>query len=233
MAKKWLRIVFIIVLGLSAEAYADPVTLTFNGEQLHLLGESIVGPPYPPNYPIDFKPMFSDGFLNAKTITVSISFDTNQQDVNPDPNTGTYRGSLSVNIPELGHSGSATSSIAQISSVDNTSNSEDQFNASGGCYPCFWPPEDEFPLFNTPAFGFSVHIFGNGSMLVNDQLPTGPLNWIYGNLSVYFSDDGAYFHEVRMAFSPIHVPESSTMAFLVSSLFGLGWAGRKFKKYLI
>ena len=124
MYPRWLTMVF-AVFAWSVDAYAIPVTLNFSGKQLHVVGEFINAVPVP-NGLQEFAPSFQNG----QTITASIAFDTNQPDIDPDPNTGTYRiGTLSVNIPELGLAASRSSNSMQISAFNDTPNPDDQFFA--------------------------------------------------------------------------------------------------------
>jgi hypothetical protein len=74
---------------------------------------------------------------------------------------------------------------------------------------------------------FEVLLFGNTSMLANVQLPTSPLNWIYGNAMFNFTDNAGYTREVLMEFS--RVPEPTTILLLGLGLIGVAGVRRKFK----
>ena len=88
----------IIICACSTDALATPITLTFPGIQLSVVGEFINAVPVPVADQ-QFAPLFKGG----QTITASVAYDTNQPDVDPSPNTGTYTiGTLSISIPELG-----------------------------------------------------------------------------------------------------------------------------------
>ncbi len=173
---------------------AEPVTLNFYGGQWSVVGEYINGVRVPDGSQ-EFAPLFQGG----ETINVSISYETNQPDTNPaDPNTGTYKiGSLSVNIPRIGLSAFRSSNSMQISSFNDTSNPDDQFFAYVSGVDSF---ANSVGLPSPVAF--SVFIFGDTSMLANDQLPTSPLNWIHGDASFNFTDSAGVTRQVLLAYLP-------------------------------
>jgi hypothetical protein len=200
MSKKWLTIV-IMVLAFSVEAYAEPITLNFHGGQLSVVGEFINAQPVALQ---EFAPSFQSG----QTINISISYETNQPDTNPnDPTTGTYKiGSLSVNIPEIGLSAIRSSSSMQISSFNDTANPDDQFFA----YVSGVDSYSNSAGLPSPT-AFSVLLFGDTSMLANDQLPVSPLNWTFGNAIFDFTDSAGVERQVLLSFLPAFSPPATSI----------------------
>jgi hypothetical protein len=176
------------------------------GEQLTVAGEYINAVPVP----IDQRE-FANQFQAGQHVSGAIAFDTAQPDTNPDPNTGTYRiGTLSVGIPELALQVSRGSNSMQISSFNNTSNPDDQFFA-------FVLGVDNFVnnVGLPDPSSFSVLLFGDTSMLADDQLPVGALDWSFGNLSFDFIASDNSLRQVLMTFVPAVIPEPASVWFLI------------------
>jgi hypothetical protein len=179
-----------------AAANANPVTLNFYGVQLYVVGEFIGINPVPVG-----SQEFAPKFQNGQTVTVSISYDTNQPDYDSDPNTGTYKiGSLSVQIPEIGLSASRSSNSMQISAFNDVQGTNDQFFAYVNGVDSF-SNSGGLP---SPT-SFDVLFFGNTSMLANDSLPTSPLNWTSGNVTFNFIASDNTSRQVLMSYGPAPV----------------------------
>ena len=205
-----------IAAFLPSPASAVPITIDFSGV-ITFVGEFINAVPVPAS-DIQLVPFFAA----ATTVNGFIAFDTAQPDTDPDPNVGTYRmGELSVSLPNIGLAASVVNDSMQISSFNDVPNV---------------PPNDEFFAFSsrldsfvgdvggrTPN-DFSAALFGDVSMLADDSLPLGPLNWTFGNASFVFNELDTTGATVRrqllIGFEPTGMPEPTTFA-----LMGLGWAG--------
>ena len=161
-------LVLTMLFGLLMAVPVQAETIHFFGVQLNVVGEFINAVPVPLA-----QQEFAPSFQNGQTITGSIAYDTNQPDTDSDPNTGTYLiGMLSLNIPELGLSVSRSSNSMQISSFNDVGNVNDQFFAFVNGVDVF---SNNVGLPSPTSF--SVLLFGDTSMLADDQLPTSPLDW--------------------------------------------------------
>lgn len=124
--------------------------------------------------------------------------DTDQPDVDPSPNTGTYRiGRLSVAIPQLGITASRSGNNIQISAFNEAFPGNDQF----------FVYVDGFDSFSSNVglpgpSAFSHLVFGPGSMLANDSLPTSDLGWTFGNFSLNFIASDGTNRQVLLTYSP-------------------------------
>ena len=85
----------------------------------------------------------------------------------------------------------------QISSFNDTQNPDDQFFAFVDGVVAFSGNED-LPV----PLSFSIRLFGNTSMLADDQLPTGNVDWSFGNISFDFSATDGTKRQVLMTFVP-------------------------------
>jgi len=217
MMKIWRLLPALALCLWSVEAWADPIVLTFPGINLTVDGEFINAVPVPVANR-QFSPLFQAG----QTITVTIAFDTNQPDVDPSPNTGTYRiGMLSVSIPELGLSAVRTSNNMQISAFNNTPNPDDQFFAFVNGVDSF---SNSVGLPNPTSF--SALFFGNTAMLANDQLPTSPLAWTFGDASFDFIATDGTFRQVLLTFTPAPANADTTPPLITPHIAGtLGDSG--------
>jgi hypothetical protein len=197
--------------SLPAVASAIPVSIDFDSLHLEVVGEYINAVPVP-DADVEFANLFEAG----QSVVGSIAFDTEQPDVDPDPDIGTYRiGSLSVLIPEIGLLASRASSSMQISAFNDTPNPDDQFFAYVDGVDTF---VNSVGLPNPVAF--SALLFGDTSMLTGDGLPTGPLAWTWGNVSFDFIATDQTTRQVLLQFPPNEVPEP-----LSGGLLALGLAG--------
>lgn len=183
----------LVVCGWPAALHASPISQDFVGRNLTVVGEFSNGVPVPVEDQ-EFAPLLQNGL----TIIGSISYDTDQPDVNPDPNTGTYRiGTLSVSIPQLELTASRQSDFMQISAFNDTSSLNDQFFALVTGVDSF---SNKVGLPNPTSF--SALLFGSLSMLADDQLPVDPLNWTFGNASFNFTADDGTNRQVLMTYIP-------------------------------
>ena len=188
---------------------AIPFSINFSGERLTVVGEYINAVPVP----IDQRE-FADLFAAGQRVSGSIAYDTAQPDVNPDPNTGTYRvGSLSVRIADLGLTASRSSNSMQISAFNDTSNPDDQFFA-------YVAGTDSFlnDVGLPDPSSFSVLLFGDTAMLADGQLPLSELDWNFGNLSFDFVASDNTLRQVLMTFVPAQIPTPATIWLLVLGL---------------
>jgi len=198
----------LVLCGAAATLQAGVYNMTFSGVNLTVAGEYINAVPV-----AAANQEFAPKFLAGQTVTGAISYDTNQLDNDPSPNTGTYRiGSLFVNIPELNLTASRSSSSMQISAFNGLSN--DEFFAYVNGVDSF---SNTVGLPNPTSFWGAL--YGPTSMLVDDQLPTSPLNWNYGNVSFNFLASDATTRQVLLLFTP--VPEPTAFTLIMVGLVGL------------
>ena len=180
-----------------------PVTLNFSGVQ-QSVSEWIPGSGgAPPTSVPPAQQQFAPQFLNVEAVLVSLTYDANQLDTNPDPNTGTYSaGTLSVQIPQIGLSASRSSTNMQISTFLNVGTPpNDQFFAYVNGVDTF---VNRVGLPNPTSF--DALFFGDTSMLANDSLPTSPLNWTSGNVSFNFTASDGSTRQVLMNIIPAPPP---------------------------
>jgi hypothetical protein len=205
-----------LIVGLCSEAYANPVTLTIIGQQLNVAGEFVDAVPVP-IADQEFAPLFAGG----RSITATVMYDTNQLDVDPDPNTGTYRiGALSVVIPELGLTATRTSSAMQISVFNDAFNVSDQFFVAVNGVDAF-SSNVGLPV-PYPDTSFNILLTGPTSMLPNALLPTGPFAWTFGNLTFNFLGSDGSVRQVLLTFVPGAAPTPlERMQSLIASINGL------------
>jgi hypothetical protein len=206
--------VIAVIFAWSTGPSASMVSVNFSGEQFNVEGESINGEPVSVSEQ-EFAPLFQNG----QTVNGSITFDTDQPDMDPDSNTGTYQiGALEVEIPELGLTASVSSNFMQISSFNEANNfPDDQFFASNDGVDSF---SNDVGL-PTPV-SFFVLLFGDSSMLVDDNLPTSNLDWNFGNLSFSFIADDGSERQVFATFTPAApVPVPAAVWLFGSGLLGL------------
>lgn len=197
------------VLGFSSGAYAELVTLRFSGTSLTVSGE------YVNAVRIDAAQQeFAPRFADARSIRVTISYDTAQSDTDSSPNTGTYRvGSLSISIPELGLTATRSSSNMQISAFNDVGNNNDQFFTDAAGVDTF------STTVGLPApTDFSVLYTGNTSMLANDSLPTSAISWNFGNASFVFLASDNTWRQVLLTFVPGVVTPQNQIESLVISI---------------
>ncbi|MEW8486238.1 MAG: hypothetical protein AB2705_13745 [Candidatus Thiodiazotropha sp.] len=207
------RLYLVVIFFLPTLSSAAVVSINFSGINLNVIGEYINALPVPAA-DHEFAPMFQTG----QTVTGSITYDTDQADQDPDPNTGTYRvGSLAVEIPEIGLMASVSSDFMQISAFNDVGNANDQFFAFENSIDSF---TNDVGLPHPDSF--SVLLFGNTSMLSDDTLPTENIDWTFGNLSFDFTsiEDGSK-RQVLMTFSPAPVPLPAAVWLFGSALFML------------
>ena len=210
----------VVVFALGAwpgQLRAAGVTQQFDGINLHVSGEYINAVLVPAGDQ-EFAPLFA----GAATVTVTYIYDTNQPDTDPDPDTGTYLvATLTVSIPEIGLAASKASSSMQLSVFNDTSNPDDQFFAY----------VDGVDTFSSGVglpdpVSFSASVRGDTSMVPDDSLPTGPLNWYLGGVSFDFIASDSSKRQVAMTFAPL--PEPTTLSLLAFGVVGL--AGRRKRK---
>lgn len=172
---------------------AAPIVQSFTGVQVNVAGEFINAVPV-----AEAQQEFAPLFAGAQTIDVSIAFDDAQADTDPSPDTGTYTtGTLSVNIPELGLTATRSSNSMQISSFNDVSGTNDQFFAFTNGTDTF---TSNVGLPNPTSF--SALFFGNTTMLADDSLPSGPLDWNFGNVSFTFTGSNDTNRQVLLTFPP-------------------------------
>lgn len=165
----------------------DTSDLTFSAaqeDQLQFFGTQLVAPAEYVNGVLlpTSQWEFANRMQGAATMEVTIESDPNQPDIDPDPNTGTYRqGIVTVRIPELGLTASHNSTNMQISAFNNASAGNDQF---------FFATDGVDSFTSSVGLPFpteaSVLINGDLSMLSNDNLPSGALDWQNANVNFRF-----------------------------------------------
>jgi len=190
-----------MIVGLSSEAYAGPVTLTILGRELTVAGEFVNGAPVP-IADQEFAPLFAAG----RSVTATVTYDTNQPDVDPNPNTGTFRvGTLSVVVPELGLTATRASNAMQISAFnDDPVSVSDQFFVAVNGVDTF-ASNVGLPV-PFPDTSFDILLTGPTSMLANGELPTSPFAWVFGNLSFNFPANDGSVRQVLLTFVPNAAP---------------------------
>jgi hypothetical protein len=204
--------VIAVIFAWSTGPYASLVSVNFSGEQLNVGGEFINAVPVSVS-----EQEFASLFQNGQTVNGSITFDTDQPDIDPDPNTGTYQiGTLAVEIPELGLTASGSNSPIQISSFNDVDDFSDQFFADKDGVDNF-SSDVGLP---TPV-SFFVSFIGNSSMLADDQLPTSNLDWNFAGLSFSFLASDGSERQVSMSFTPASVPVPAAVWLFGSGLLGL------------
>src|SRR5262245_4653442 len=143
-----------------ARPYAAMVTQNVSDVELHLVGEFIDAVPVPDDQQ-EFAPYFTD----ALTASGSITYDTEQPDVDPSDDTGTYRrGTLSVTLPDIGLCASRRSDAMQISCFNDVPNQipDDQLFAYAE------DPDLHASLATFPRpVAFSVGLYGTTAMLAD------------------------------------------------------------------
>ncbi len=189
-----------LAVGLSSEAHANKVTLIAVGQQLTVAGEFVNAVPIPAGEQ-EFAPLFAGG----RSVTVTVTYDTSQPDVDPDPNTGTYRiGALSVVIPELGLTATRTSSAMQISVFNDAFGVSDQFFVAVNGVDTF-SNNVGLPV-PYPNTSFDILLTGPTSMLPDAMLPTGPFPWTGGNVTFNFLGSDGSVRQVLLTFVPGAAP---------------------------
>lgn len=185
-----------LILGVSAVAGADPVTLTFAGARVTVAGEFINGVPVPAA-----EQQFAGLFAASRSMRATLRYDTNQPDTNPAPDASAFLvGALSVSIPEIGLTASRASSTMQISVFDNAFNANDQFFVAVNGVDAF-TSNVGLPV-PVPDTSFTMFAFGPTSMLPDDSLPTAAFAWTFGNLSFNFPATDGTTRQVLLTFEP-------------------------------
>ena len=202
-----------IAIGLgTAPGRAAPVTLTFSGEQLTIVGEYVNGVPAQPAL---FAPLFNPA--SAQTITVSVSYDTDQPLRDLGHGIRAYlRGAISIEIPALSliassrdpcpapgrfvrpADGQGGCTVVQISPFLTPRNHQFFVGANAGDYTF----SNAVGLPDHPT-SFGAIFFGRTSMLANDALPENAFDWRSGNVSFNFINSGdGPSHQVLLSFDP-------------------------------
>ena len=205
-------LMFLFVVCFVSTSSADPVTLTFHGTEVSVAGEFTNGVPVP-----IAEQEFARLFAGSRSISATVNYDTNQLDVDPDPNTGTYLvGRLSVSIPEIGLTAIRASIAMQISAFNDVFNSNDQFFAGVNGVDTF-VNNVGLPV-PIPDTSFTLFAFGTTSMLADDRLPTQGLAWTFGNVSFNFLASNGTQRQVLLTFVPAitQTPEQRLEALLSS-----------------
>jgi hypothetical protein len=132
----------------------------------------------------------------------TISFDTDQPDIDPSVETGTYRvGDFTLSVPQIGVSADVSSDTMQISVFNTTYN--DQFFVYSSRIDSFIGADN---IGGHSPFDYSIFLFGAETMFENgDGLPTASLDWLSGNASFTFQYDQSY-HQILMVFQPVPIP---------------------------
>jgi len=210
-------------------AYATPVTLTFSGTDLIVIGEFFLGsggqnPGLVPQNDWQFAPLFDPA--SGTAVTATVSYDTNQPDTNAGGGYSVYRlGSVSLEIPGIGLSISQSSSPSDINDM--------QISASASPVPQFYvAAAGSFDPGNVANFSNSVGLpepysfealfdVVDGS-LTDNTLPTTPLDWTNGEFSFIFTASDGSLRNVVLDFTPNSpaAPEPSTLSltFVILSL---------------
>jgi len=190
--KLYLALSALSVCVWSIETEAVQVSQAFYGVDVQVVGEFVNGTKVD-----DDSQEFAPLFLEAQTMSGSITYDTDQPDIwSEDAANGLYRiGTLSVSIEEIELDAVRSSTFMQISPFNGTWNDEFFAYVNG---------IDDFSnaVFLPIPRSFWVSLYGSTSMLFDDQLPTNPIDWTFGNLSFSFLDDDGNTRQVLMTFVP-------------------------------